>query len=261
MSEIQNNPNQDNESTISLEEVFWPPKIDLTGFLLIILVSVVTGFFAWIGVLIFAFLTSSNFSVQSGASPMLFAMVAFFCLTLANYLYVWWLATIFPQLYTKAKTVFIQVSIFSIILYIIMALMYPMISSIFPWTQGILGVFAFHVLINVFWLILLTGILNQYRYSLLIFYSDFFALISTSIVVGWVYLHFSTSGSTLFILMTLAALSFLISTIIAFWILAAYYQLYRISGNDPIGNILANIENEEKRIEKEAEQSLLTKKQ
>ncbi len=259
MQELQNSSFRD--LTLSLEEVLWPPKIDLIGFLLMILVSIVTGFFAWVGVLIFAFLTSSHFSVQSGASPMLFAMVSFFCLTFADYLYMWGLSTIFPQIYTKTKTLFVQISVFSIILFMVMILLYPLVTGVIPWTRSVLGVFAFHVVFNVFWLILLTGILNQYRYSLLIFYADFFALISTSVIIGWIYVHFTTSGSTLFVLMALSALSFFVTTVIAFGILAWYYQLYLTSWSDPIGNTFASIEHEEKKIEKDVEETLLTKKQ
>lgn len=248
------------EISASAEEIFGPPKVDFIGFWLILVMSIVVGFLSWVGVLIFSYFTSNNFSFQSWVSPMLLSMAAFFCLTIANYLYVWGLATIFPDIYSKTRTIFVQVSIFSVILYIIMAILYPVIATIYTSSSAVLWAFAFHVIANVFWLILLTGILSLYRYSILIFYADFAAFAISSLVVLWVYLSFSWSGSALFILMALSAISFFISTLITFGSLSVYYHLYRVSWADPIGDVLAAIEKEEEVLKKEAEALLFTKK-
>lgn len=109
-------------------------------------------------------------------------------------------------------------------------------------------------------MVLLTGLLSQYKYTLLIFYADLIALVISILFVAWIYLSFSSSESSLFILMALCSMSFFITTTIAFGTLALYYQMYRVSGSDPIGDVFTRIETEEKELEKQAEAILLTRK-
>lgn len=60
--------------------------------------------------------------------------------------------------------------------------------------------------------------------------------------------------------MGLATVSYFTATLIAFGVMSGYYQMYKTSGFDPIGNIFGAIESEEKSIEKQAENILLTQK-
>lgn len=75
--------------SVSTEEVLGPPKVDLMGFGLMTTVALVTGFLVGIVVFLLAFLFLGNFSIQTGASPILLAMITFFATVLGNMLYVW----------------------------------------------------------------------------------------------------------------------------------------------------------------------------
>ena len=94
------NTSLDNVS-LSTEEVLGPPKVDGMGFLLIALVALVTGFLIGILVFLLAFLFFGNFSLQSGVSPILLAMITFFATVLGNLIYVWGLRSIFPHIYGR----------------------------------------------------------------------------------------------------------------------------------------------------------------
>lgn len=181
--------------------------------------SIVVGFLAGVGVLIFSFLTSGQFSIESGVSPILLAMITFFCLTFANYIYVWGLSTIFPHIYSRVRTMFMQVSIFSGALYIVMTGLYFAVSIIYTSPIAILGAFAIHVVTNIFGLLLLTGVIAQYRYSILIFYANFLSFVITGLIVLWIYASLSESGRSIFFLMGLIATSFFVSTTIVFGML------------------------------------------
>ena len=63
----------------------------------------------------------------------------------------------------------------------------------------------------------------------------------------------------LFILMGLAALGYFLSTFVAFGVQWMYYQMYVYSGFDPIGAVFQEIEQDEKNLEKLAEQQLFHK--
>ncbi len=93
------NTDLDNIS-VSTEEVLGPPKVDLMGWGLMSIVALVTGFLVGIIVFLLAFLFLGNFSLQTGASPILLAMITFFATICGNMLYVWGLRSIFPHIYT-----------------------------------------------------------------------------------------------------------------------------------------------------------------
>ncbi len=155
---------------------------------------------------------------------------------------------------------FVQISVFSIILYIWMSLVYFVIGIAFPASTALLSVYAIHVVLNTFWLFLVTGILSQYRYSLLTFYSGIISLIFTSLFVFWVYESFPTSSYSLFLFFWLTTTAYLIATLVHFWVSWAYGQLYIYSGADPLGNIFQNIKAEEQALEQAAEKALFRKK-
>lgn len=75
--------------SLATEELLGPPKVDIVGIGMMLLVSLVVGFLSSIGVVIFAFLSFGNFSLGSGISPILLAMITFFALTISNMIYLW----------------------------------------------------------------------------------------------------------------------------------------------------------------------------
>jgi hypothetical protein len=222
-------------------------------------VALVTGFLVGIIVFLLAFLFLGNFSLQTGASPILLAMITFFATICGNMLYVWGLSNIFPHIYKGTQTLYVQVSIFSIILYICMAGVYIIIDAL-PLDPGaILAVYVTHIIFDVFGLVLITGLLSMYRYSLLVFYASVASLLASGLIPVFAFTTMGTSSSTLFIFMVFSALAFAITTGVAFGILSIYYRIYTSSGYDPLGDVFGRILTEEQSLEKEAEAKLFSK--
>jgi hypothetical protein len=128
-----------------------------------------------------------------------------------------------------------------------------------PGKSQIIYVYSIHTVLNTFGLILLAGILSQYRYSVLVFYSSLVSFIATGIIVLLISTEFSTSSSALFIFTGLASMSFFISSFVGFSIQWVYYQVYVSSGLDPLGDLFRHIEREERSFERAAEDLLLKK--
>ncbi len=245
---------------LSSEEVFWPPRIDFLWFGLIVFLSLVVWLLVWVWVFMLVYFSFWEFLLQSWASSVLISMYAFICLTIGNLLYTWGLSSIFPHIYNSAQTIFVQVTVFSIILYICMSIVYFLIGSLFPSTSVMLWIYTIHVIMNAFWLLLLAGLLSQYRYSILTFYSSLISLLLSWVVIFWIYTLFSDSGKVLFLFMWLAATIYFIVTVIHFGVGWLYMKLYTLSWADPLWDVLRRIESEEKVLEKMAEKSLFSKK-
>lgn len=146
---------------LEAEELIGPPKIDLIGIGMMILVAIVVGFLSSIGVVTFAFFSLGSFSLGSGISPILLAMITFFALTMSNMLYIWSAKGIFPHIYTGGRTVFLHASVFSIILYITIAPLYLIVSSVLSGSNSaILIAYITHVILNIFGLEIVISILS-----------------------------------------------------------------------------------------------------
>ena len=243
--------------SLTPEERLGPPKVDIIGFFLMLLLSLVIGLMVGIGIFLLSFLFLGNFTLQSGVSPILLSMITFFVLTFGNYAYVWWLGTIFPHIYSRSRTFFVQISVFSIFLYIAISLVSLFVSSLLPPSLSILPIYALHISINIFALVLLTGIIATYRYSLLFFYSSLLSFLLVGLIAFGVYMSFSASSNALFTLMFFAAIVFAVGTAIPFGIVTLYHRFYTISGYDPLGSVFAKIADEERQDEKNAESILL----
>lgn len=241
---------------LSPEELLGPPKIDVMGFILMILLSLMVGLFVWIGVFIFSYILLGNFTLQSGLSPILMSMITFFVLTWANYLYTAGLSIVLPHMYSRSRTLFVQVSVFSIVLYVIMVLVYLVVWSTESYLWYMLVVYILHILVNTFWLLVLTGMLSVYRYVLLYIYGGLLALILSGLVAFVFYGAFSLSSQALFIFMLFGAVTFVMSTICVFWSLMLYSFFYKFSGSDPIGSVFGDIAREETQFEKQVEKTL-----
>lgn len=246
--------------SIANEELLGPPKVDLMGIAMMLLVALVAGFLSSIGVVIFAFLSFGNFSLGSGISPILLAMITFFALTMSNMIYLWSAKWIFPHIYKGWRTTFIHASIFGIILYVAIAPLYLIINSIITSGSGILIAYIAHILLNIFWVEIIISVLSWYRYSLLSIYSSI-----VSFIITWSFLFFvyektnSESSNALFVLLGLSMLAFVISIMTTFLIRFFYYRFYIATGSDPIGDVFARIEQETRESEQEAEKALFKK--
>lgn len=90
------------------------------------IISIVSG----VIILSFSYLLIGNLSLEVGVSPLLLAMITFFGLIIGNIIYTVLLSKIFPNIYTRGRTMLAQVAIMSIILYIFFAPVYLVISNL-----------------------------------------------------------------------------------------------------------------------------------
>ena len=247
--------------SLATEELLGPPKVDIVGIGMMLLVSLVVGFLSSIGVVIFAFLSFGNFSLGSGISPILLAMITFFALTISNMIYLWSVKWIFPHIYVWGRTTFIHASVFSIILYIIIAPLYLIVNSMIVDGSWILIAYIAHILLNIFGLEIVISVLSSYRYSLLSIYSSIVSLVITGSFLFFIYEKTnSDSSNALFVLLGLSMLAFLVATFMNFFIRFCYYKLYLATWSDPIGDVFAKVEEDAKELEKEAEKQLFKTK-
>ncbi len=254
---MSENSNTLSDISLSAEELLGPPRVDIIGIGMMVLVAIVVWFLSSIGVVIFAFLSLGTFSLGSGISPILLAMITFFALTVSNMLYLWSVKGIFPHIYTGSRTTYLHASVFSIILYIAIAPLYLIVNSMVVDGSGILIAYIAHVLLNIFGLEIIVSILSNYRYSLLSIYSSIVSLILTASILFLVYIQtHSDSSNALFVLLGLSMLAFVVAIFVTFLIRYCYYRIYISSGYDPIGDVFAQVERDAKLTEKEVEKQL-----
>lgn len=246
-------------SDLSPEEILAPPRVDLIGAALAVFLSLVVWLVVGGTIFFLIYLSSGEFLLESGILSIIFGMIAFVGLSLGNFIYVYGLGTIFPHIYTAGRSTFVQVSVFSIILYIVMSLVYFFVGSNFTWKSGVIGVYAFHTLINSFGILLIVSLLAHYRYSLLAFYASIVSLILTGLFVFFVYIGLSESGAMIFIFLGLTTTAYTLSTLFYYGFFWLYYQMYIYSGSDLLWDILSSIERDEKMLESDAEKALFKK--
>lgn len=241
------------------EEVLWPPKVDLVGVGMMLLLALVVGFVSSLGVVLVSFFTLGKFSLESGTTPMLLSMITFFALVIADMIYLWGAKTIFPHMYSGTRTVFMHISVFSVILYILVLPIYMMSGGISSAQNiGILVAYTFHLLLNIFWMELIVSSLSWFRYVLLSLYSCIAGFVVSSGFMLVVYKTFGTgSRSSLFVLLWLASVAFVISVVTVFVVRFLYYRYYVASGSDPLWDTFARVQSEEDSLQKEAERTLL----
>ena len=257
---MSENSNTLSDISVSTEELLGPPRVDLVGIGMMLLVAIVVGFLSSVWVVIFAYLSIGSFSLGSGISPILLAMITFFALTVSNMLYLWSARGIFPHIYTGSRTTFLHASVFSIVLYIAIAPLYLIVNSVVVDGSGILIAYIAHILLNIFGLEIIVSILSGYRYALLSIYSSIVSLILTASILFWIYSQEgSESSNALFVLLGLSMLAFVIAIFMTFFIRFCYYRIYVATGSDPIGDVFARVEQEAKESEKQAEKVLFQK--
>ncbi|MBP9779020.1 hypothetical protein KBD33_00185 [Candidatus Gracilibacteria bacterium] len=244
---------------VTSEEVFGPPQFDLIGLGLISFLSLVIGLLVGIGLFMLIYFTFGEFIFESGASSGFISLFAFICMTIGNIIYCWGITSIFPHIYSSTRTLYLQVTVFSVVLYICMSIVYFFIGGITPSINLLLGIYVIHMLLNTFGLLLIIGIISQYRYSILTFYSSLISLIISGITVYGIYSMMGESSKSLYILTGLAATVYLIVTVLHFGIGWMYLQLHVWSGADPLGDILYKKEQEERELERMAEKTLFSK--
>lgn len=171
----------------------------------------------------------------------------------------WAASTIFPLIYTRIKYFFINITAYMVILFIVMIPIYLAISSIAFNTSAVLLAYLIHILLGIFGIEIISSLVSQYRYTLISFYANTVSLVLSGGIVFWVYNNFSNSSSTLFILMGLSILGFMLSTFLIFAAKALYYKYFSLTSSDPIGDMFLIIQEEEEQKIQNAKKTLLTK--
>lgn len=131
----------DNQDNTHIEDILTPPKYDALGVIMSIIAALITSVASGTIILIAAYLSIGDFSLESGISPILLALITFFGLTIGNILYYILLSKVFPHIYTRGRTALAQVAIMSILLYIFFAPVYVIVSTTLLHSDGILIAF------------------------------------------------------------------------------------------------------------------------
>lgn len=143
-----------------------------------------------------------------------------------------------------------------IILYICMLPVYLIVNSLSFSAANVLTVYLVHILLAVFGIELIMALIAQYRYFLLSLYANIIGLILSGGIVFWILSQSTRSESTLFILMGLAVLAFVLFTGLTYCVRAGYFLYYKATGNDPLGMVFSQIEAEDREKISHAEREL-----
>lgn len=237
------------------EELLGPPKVDAVSMGLSMIGSLVAGFVG--GLLIFGaiaiFLKAAKIG-SPGIFPYALSLVAFFAILLSTYLSSYLNKLVFPHKYRGGITAFAQTFALSILIFIFVVPLYVYVGRRF--SDWLIYVFTFHALMTMFGVSILSEIVSNYRYAALSVYSSFSGFFLACVASAAIFLSASESISGIYALVgTIPVVTFLIN---AFRVLAefAYYQFYELVGVDPLGNVYARIEEEEREALEEAEKEL-----
>ncbi len=249
---------QETESVATTaEELLGPPKVDAASLGLSILSGLVSGFVGGLVVLasVGVFLGKMKLGAP-GIFPYALSLVAFFSILLSAYLTGFLNSLIFPNKYRGGITAFAQSFALSILVFIFAVPLYVYVGARAEESDRLIFVFTFHCLMATFGISLLSEIVSNYRYAALSVYSGFSGFFLASAASLAVFLGSTDSVSSLYALVgAIGVVTFLVN---AFRVLAefAYYRFYAAVGADPLGNVYARIEEEEKEALAEAEREL-----
>lgn len=156
-----------------------------------------------------------------------------------------------PNKYKKTIIHFSQISFFSIITYIFLVPVY--VYAGMQDYNNIMYIFIVHVLLLIFWEVILLELLNNYRYILLWFYGSFVWLFLTGIIVFFIFSLFPEWYAKLLSLLLLLPI---INWLIIFfkWLFEMiYYKYYIFTSKDNLWDIFKQIELEELEQVRDAE--------
>lgn len=241
---MQETVNASQVETISHEDVLGPPRIEATLLGLSVIGSLISGFAGGILVFVSIYLFLGGVQLTTdGAFPYVLSLIGLFATTLTAVVTLWLNGYLFPHKYKHSSVVFGQIAIFSILFYVCITPLYIYVGG----KQGnwLMFVFTIHVLIAAFGTSLIGEVLSNYRYVLLSIYGSFIGFFVTVMLSIVFFFSNSASSTTLYALMgAIIMVNFFVSGI-RFCIEYLYYQYYRSTGNDQLGDIFSQIEAEE----------------
>ena len=147
-------------------------------------------------------------------------------------------------------------AILSIFFFILVTPLYVYINFVKP--DFLIFAFLFHILINILATSLLSETLSNYRYILLSIYGSFIGFFATSVLSVVFFMNFSPSRNALYSLIGVIIVVNFIITLFRLLFEFVYYKIYTSTGTDHLGDIFAQIENEEKEAVAKAEKELST---
>jgi hypothetical protein len=237
------------------EDLLGPPKTDIVSVGLSTLSSLVAGFVGGLVILVCTALFLKTAKVASpGIFPYVLALVGFFAILLSTYLTLFLNNLVFPNKYREGLATFAQTFALSILIFILVAPLYVYVGARYP--DRLILVFTFHTLMSAFGVSLVSEILSNYRYALLSVYSSFAGFFAASAVSVAFFQNFTESDAALYSLVGAIIVVMVVTNALRLLAEFAYYQLYRATGLDPLGDVYARIENEERESLAKAEREL-----
>ncbi|OIP53620.1 hypothetical protein AUK10_02155 [Candidatus Gracilibacteria bacterium CG2_30_37_12] len=242
-------------SDVSNEDILGPSKIDITSVGLSALGSIAAGFLGGLFVLLFTYVFLGSLQT-SGIFPYILSLVGFFAILITVSVSFVLNRLLFPVKYKEGSVVLGQMTILSIFFFILVSPLYIYIN----WVKqdALIFIFFFHITINILATSLLGEILSSYRYVLLSIYGSFIGFFATSILSVVFFMNFSLSINAIYSLIGVIIVVNFIITLFRLLFELVYYKIYTKTGTDHLGDIFAQIENEEKEILAKAEKELGT---
>jgi hypothetical protein len=244
------------EEEIKNEDLLWPPKVDMVYIWLISIWSAVSGFMGWLFILFITYIFLWKIPLTEWVFPYILSLVGFFSTIITNSFTLLFNKMIMPDKYKRWLTVFWQISIFSIILYIFILPTYIYVFSIDNRLNYMIYVFALHILLNIFWSTMITEILSSYRYVLLWVYGSFIWFIATIFLSVLFFVKFSVWDTSLYILVWIIIVINFVTHFLRSLFEFLYYTLYSTTWTDNLWDIFYKIESEETEIIKKTKEEM-----
>lgn len=232
-----------------------PSKINLISIGLSCLGNIAAGFLWGLFTLLFTYIFLGSLQA-SAIFPYILSLVGFFAVLVTISVTFILNRLLFPLKYREWSIVLGQMAILSIFFFILVTPLYIYINWVKP--DFLIFAFLFHILINILATSLLSEILSSYRYILLSIYGSFIGFFVASVLSVVFFMNFSPSRSALYSLIGVIIVVNFVITLFRLLFEFIYYKIYINTGTDHLGDIFAQIENEEKEAVTKAEKELAT---
>ena len=243
------------ENLYKSSDTLGPLPITGVQFGLISAGSVIAGFAGGTLNLLLVFIILGSIRANDvSLSPYLLSMIAFFSILATTYLNIVFHRLVFPDKYRNMSNVFTQVSIFTILVYSLITPLYVFVSISSP--ENIIFIFTLHVILSTFGTNLITESLSTYRYLLIGVYGAFVGLLLNSTIFTVLLLKYGTSNTALYGFVGIIITTNLFSVMFRAGFELAYHRLYLGTGWDPLGDMYAKIEDEEREAAEEARKNM-----
>lgn len=233
-----------------------------------ILINSLWSFIAWvigsIIIIILTFIMSNYFNVVwmfwtnsmwikiSPLFPFIFSIITLLWTTVSSFVTYKILNMTDSEKYKKNSILFWQIAFLQVVSYILMIPLYIYSGS--NNFEMIMYVYAFHILLIVFWTSLILELFNNYRYILLWFYWSIIWLFFCILFCIFIFSTFSGGYSKIIVLITLLPFSNFIILFIRQLFELVYSLYYKYTAMDPLWDIFYQIEMEEERALREEEE-------